>query len=445
LVSSPGRKSAILQKWHDSLPFAQLVLSPRPGAARTARPYNDGMQYGIVADDLTGACDVAGRLTHLGYRPVVRVGERGRAAQRSSPDACSAVLVINARSRASSVDGAVALVRAAAEDLERAGRRVIYHKMDSTLRGHWPEELTTLDSLLRPANVLICPAFPARGRFYRRGCLDLSKEERKEFQRSEPACWSTSPGSRLKGQLGYGPHLVRLDVVRRGQKAVRKAVATRKTRYVVFDATRERDLEVIGKAFRDSEARVLWAGSAGLVRYVLPRLEQPESGPSTIPTRPWLLIQGSRQRISHEQFQRLEEEDSVLLLTFRSPRGRKERMLWHETALAALAQRQHVAITVPQDFGASLPGEFAHFLERLLRRIRYRRWLGGVLVSGGNTAEALCDSLQATALQVVAEVRPGIAWSFMVDGRWPGLPLITKAGGFGSAGEVREILKEVSS
>jgi len=182
-----------------------------------------------------------------------------------------------------------------------------------------------------------------------------------------------------------------------------------------------------------------------LVRYVLPRLAQPESGPSAAPERPWLLIQGSRQRISHEQFRRLELEGSVLSLSVRSSPGRKEQARWYEAALAALAQGQHVAITVPRDFGFGLPEEFAHFLERLLRGIRRGRWLGGIFVSGGNTAEGVCDSLRATALQVAGEVRPGIAWSFLVDGRWPGLPLITKAGGFGDAGEVRQILKEISS
>jgi uncharacterized protein YgbK (DUF1537 family) len=233
--------------------------------------------------------------------------------------------------------------------------------------------------------------------------------------------------------------------VRRGQKAVRAAIATTKNRHIVFDAIRERDLEVIGKAFRDSEARVLWAGSAGLVPYVLPRCANTETGVRKTPRGPWLLVQGSRQRISHEQFRRLGLEDSVLVLPFRPSAGRREQARWYEVALEALARRQHVTITVPRDFGFDFPEEFAHFLDRLLRGIRRRRWLGGILVSGGSTAELVCDSLRVTYLQVVGEVRPGIARSFLLDGRWPGLPLITKAGGFGGADEVRQILKEMTS
>jgi len=401
------------------------------------------MRYGIIADDLTGACDVAGRLTQLGYRPAVRVRAPSRSARQLSPEAHSAVLVVNVRSRASSETGARTLVRRGAEDLQRAGRRVVYLKMDSTLRGYWPEELDTLDSLLRPTHVLISPAFPARGRFYRGGSLDLRKGERREFHRTEPACWATDLRRSLKDKLGYSPHLVRLDVLRRGQNAVRQAIATAETRYIVFDATRERDLEVIGRTFRDSEVRVLWAGSAGLVRHVLPRPAKPESRLKTIPVRPWLLIQGSRQRISHEQFHHL--GDSVVAVTFHSRAGRKQQGQWYDAAVEALARRQHVSVEVGRDWGISFGEEFAHFLERLLDGVRDKHWLGGIFVSGGSTAEVVCDSLRVDYLHVVGEVRPGIAWSFLVDGRLPGLPLITKAGGFGGASEVREILKEISS
>ena len=63
---------------------------------------------------------------------------------------------------------------------------------------------------------------------------------------------------------------------------------------------------------------------------------------------------------------------------------------------------------------------------------------------GGNTAETVCDGLHVTAMQVIGEVGPGIPRSVLLDGRWPGLPLITKAGGFGGPDEVREILEEIS-
>lgn len=446
-----GRASGQLIRF----PATDVVLAQRPATAIgswSSRPYNGGVHYGIVADDLTGSCDVAGRLTHLGYRPIVRLRAVGSSSRRSSRDTGSAVVVVNARSRASSQDGAMALVRAAAEDLERAGWSVVYYKMDSTLRGYWPEELHSLESILQPARVLICPAFPARGRSIRGGRLELRKNLRQDFRTTPHAGGSASLRHSLKEQLGQFPHCVPLDVVRRGQKAVRAAVAAADPRFIVIDATRDRDLEVIGKAFGNSEGRILWAGSAGLARYVLPRLAEPESGPSPTPcptgrraARPWLLIQGSRQRISHEQFQCLELENEVLSIHFHEQAGRKVIRQWYDAALGSFAARQHVAIAVPREFGFRLPEEFEGFLDRLLHGLRRERWLGGIFVSGGATAELVCDLLGATALQVIGEVGPGIARCELLDGRWPGLPLITKAGGFGKPDEVREILKEVSS
>lgn len=436
-------------------PATDEVLAQRPATAIgswTSRPYNDGVRYGIIADDLTGSCDAAGRLTHLGYRPIVRLRAVGSGTRRSPRDTGSAVVVVNARSRASSQDGAVALVRSAAEDLERAGWSVVYYKMDSTLRGYWPEELDALESLLQPARVLVCPAFPARGRFYRDGRLELRKELRLDFRATLPAGGSASLRHDLKEQLGHFPHHVPLEVVRRGQQAVRAAVKASNSRYAVFDATREGDLEVIGKAFRNSKGRILWAGSAGLVRYVLPRLAQPESGPSPTPCptgrraeRPWLLIQGSRQQIGHEQFHRLGLDDRVLSIRFQQQSGRKDLRRWYDAAMASLAARQHVAIAVPRDFGLRLPEEFAGFLERLFRGFRRGRRLGGIFVSGGSTAETVCDGLHATATRVIGEVGPGIARSVLLDGSLPGLPFITKAGGFGEPDEIHEILKEMSS
>ncbi len=117
----------------------------------------------------------------------------------------------------------MALVRSAAEELERAARRVVYYKMDSTLRGHWPEELDALESLLQPARVMVCPAFPARGRYFRGGCLALRRELLHDFHMTLPAGGSASLRHGLKEQLGYFPHHVRLEVVRRGQQAVRAA------------------------------------------------------------------------------------------------------------------------------------------------------------------------------------------------------------------------------
>ena len=55
----------------------------------------------------------------------------------------------------------------------------------------------------------------------------------------------------------------------------------------------------------------------------------------------------------------------------------------------------------------------------------------GLLFTGGETARAVCRALGCTRLWLGGEVEPGIPWSRMADGRFPGLRVVTKAGGFG--------------
>lgn len=101
-----------------------------------------------------------------------------------------------------------------------------------------------------------------------------------------------------------------------------------------------------------------------------------------------------------------------------------------------------VAALAPEEFDVRVRTAFPRFLNSLLRAVMRDAELGGVFVSGGRTAEAVCDSLRVKALRSIEEVRPGIAASLALDGRCPGLCLVTKAGGFGSPHEVREILEE---
>jgi uncharacterized protein YgbK (DUF1537 family) len=407
-----------------------------------ARPYNGEVRYGIVADDLTGSCDVAGRLTGLGYRPIVVV-RPGTAHQILSalPEEV-AVVVMNTRSRDCSLREAVARARAAAEELERSGAPVIYQKIDSTLRGHWAEELKAVAAVTRPERVLVCPAFPARGRLMRGGHLRLRRAEWEGLLHATGAASARSLRTILRQRCGWDTQEVGLESVRRGARAIRKALEVQNgAPCVVLDATRERDLEAIGRALRNSPARLLWVGSAGLVRTVLPPLPRPEAAPEAQSKGPWLLIQGSRQPVSHTQFQRLEVEPAIHVVDFSPAPDRTQYRRWLNAALSALSSGRDVAVTVPRAFDGHVPAEFTAFLDNLLPRILAAPRLGGIFVTGGNTAEAVCDSLRIRTLRVTEEIRPGIARSRALDGRHPGLILVTKAGGFGKADEVWQVLQ----
>ncbi len=412
------------------------------GHGRT-QAYNGGMRYGIVADDLTGSCDVAARLIGLGYRPVVAVGP-GKPERSPGPFSVpvkeSAVVILNTRSRDCSVQEAAARARAAAEVLERNHVPLFYQKIDSTLRGPWAEALNALAKITAPDRVLVCPAFPARGRFVRQGQLCLKRNVMLNF----PHAAEIKKGTRLRTILLERCHWqakeIELEVVRLGTRSIQRALWTGKpARCVVCDAQRERDLQTFGRAFRNSTRRLLWVGSAGLVRHVTPLLSPPES--SRTPTRnyPWLLIQGSHQPMSQVQFRKLQKRQEVYVVNFLPGRGPKALRFWSQGAIRGLAEGKNVAVVAPEQFDARVPVEFPRMVHAVLQALGRKPILAGIFVTGGNTADALCDSLRLRTLRVVEEIRPGIALSLAMDGRWPGLQLITKAGSFGGPEEVWKI------
>lgn len=61
------------------------------------------------------------------------------------------------------------------------------------------------------------------------------------------------------------------------------------------------------------------------------------------------------------------------------------------------------------------------------------RGLAGLVLTGGDAAIAVGRALGATALRLRGEVERGVPWGYLVGGGWEGLPVVTKAGGFGNA------------
>jgi uncharacterized protein YgbK (DUF1537 family) len=57
--------------------------------------------------------------------------------------------------------------------------------------------------------------------------------------------------------------------------------------------------------------------------------------------------------------------------------------------------------------------------------------ISSAFLSGGNTAELVCDAVGAAAIHLRDEVSPGIPWGIIRQGMLDGLPVATKAGGFG--------------
>jgi uncharacterized protein YgbK (DUF1537 family) len=66
--------------------------------------------------------------------------------------------------------------------------------------------------------------------------------------------------------------------------------------------------------------------------------------------------------------------------------------------------------------------------------------VSGLLIVGGETAQAVFRALRASGLALAGEVAPGVPYGRLLDGPFAGLLTATKAGGFGSDHVIAECL-----
>jgi uncharacterized protein YgbK (DUF1537 family) len=118
----------------------------------------------------------------------------------------------------------------------------------------------------------------------------------------------------------------------------------------------------------------------------------------------------------------------------------------HDAALVVNASRDKIAAT--QELGATLNLSAAQVAQKIVdglaqagsRFVREGR-ISGIVATGGDTANALCNALGAQALQVLGEVEAGIPVMRIMGTE--SLALVTKAGGFGSPEAIADALAKV--
>ncbi|SCE39033.1 Putative sugar-binding N-terminal domain-containing protein, partial [Streptomyces sp. IgraMP-1] len=132
---------------------------------------------GAIADDFTGATDLATMLVSRGFRTLVAIG-----ADAVDPEASAEAdaVVVALKSRTAPVEEAVADSLAALIALRAAGCRRCYFKycstFDSTQRGNIGPVADALLEAVHADRTVVVPAFPATGRTVRDGLLYVHGE-----------------------------------------------------------------------------------------------------------------------------------------------------------------------------------------------------------------------------------------------------------------------------
>ncbi len=219
------------------------------------------MKLGVIADDFTGASDIALTLSEGGMHVSQYVGVPE--GQVSPTDAGVISLKIRTAPVAEAVDAAVS----ACGWLRAQGCEQIIYKIcstfDSTDAGNIGPVVEALAALLGESRVVVCPAFPENGRSVYQGHLfvgDLLLSE--SGMRSHPLTPMRDSDLRrvLARQTGWPVEHIASSTVFAGCDAIRQALDGPEA-MIIVDAIHNRDLVEIGAAIK---ARKLICGGSGI-------------------------------------------------------------------------------------------------------------------------------------------------------------------------------------
>lgn len=405
------------------------------------------MLLGCIADDFTGASDLANVLTRNGLRTVQFNGVPAMAAAAAD----AGIVALKTRSIAAA--DAVAQSLAALHWLEAQGCNQFLFKycstFDSTPDGNiGPVAAALLDALDVPG-AIVCPAYPTLGRTIYRGHLFVGDRLLNESG-LERHPLNPMTDSDLVRWLGYQTKLtvgaLSMDVVAKGAAAARRAIdgaIAQGRRLLVCDCIDDGDLLVLGEAVADM--RLVTGGSGialGLAANFRKRggLASGTAPPLAFPSGRSLALAGSCSMATREQIAVHARRHPVVQV-------RVDDILAQRASIPALLSwsAENADRGVPLIYSSADPEEVvraqaAHGAAAVssaveaffgtLARDAVASGVRRLIVAGGETSSAVVAALDVAAMRVGPEIDPGVP-ALLAEGE-PPLALALKSGNFGA-------------
>lgn len=411
---------------------------------------------GCIADDFTGATDLASMLVRNGMRSVQLIG----VPHASDPVPEADAIVVALKSRTAPASQAVEESLAALAWLRSAGCRQFFFKycstFDSTDAGNIGPVADALAGALGCGFALACPAFPANARSVYQGhlfvgsaLLNESGMENHPLTPMRDANLVRVLSRQTDGTVGLVPYAT----VEQGAAAIRRAMTALKEqgrRYAIVDAVSDAHLMAIGEA---AESHALITGGSGVAMGLPENFRRAglladiaDAGALPEVRGAAAVLAGSCSRATLMQIGRAREHVPVLEL---DPLAEPD-----EAALAARAIAWAegklgdtpivIAASAPPDRVAALQAKLGReaageLVEKALASVAETLVARGVrrlVVAGGETSGAVVSRLGVRSLRIGAEIDPGVPWTYAegnhAEGGAAPLRLALKSGNFGA-------------
>lgn len=399
------------------------------------------MILGAIADDFTGATDLANNLVRAGMRAVQTIGVPAQ------PVADAEAVVVALKSRTAPVADAVRDALAAARWLRAQGARQLYFKVcstfDSTPAGNIGPVAEALLAETGARFAIVTPAFPEAGRTVFKGHLfvgDLLLSD--SPMRQHPLTPMTDANlvrvlqAQCRGRVGLVDH----RVLAQGEAALRARFAALEADGValaIADAVSDDDLRTLARAAREQPLVVAGSGlaigipalhglapSAAAARLPPPRGARAiVSGSCSAATNAQVaaFVEGGGAALAIDPLALADGRDlAAEALAWARPRLGARPVLVYATAGPAAVQ------AVQQRLGAAQAGALVEQALAAVARGLVDAGVGQLVVAGGETSGAVVQALGVTQLRIGPQIDPGVPWTHTGT-----LHLALKSGNFG--------------
>ena len=402
------------------------------------------MQLGCIADDFTGATDLAGTLVKSGMSAVQLIG----VPEGNIPPVEADAGVVALKSRTIPAAEAVAQSIAALDWLRDQGCTQFVFKycstFDSTDDGNIGPVADALMAALDTEFTIFCPAFPANGRTIFKGYLfagDVLLNE--SGMQDHPLTPMTDPNlvrvlqRQTKSKVGLVDH----NTVGQGAGAVRAAFDSLKAdgvRMAVVDATNEADLMTIGAAANEM---TMVTGGSGIAIGLPNNFKIADGAADQLPKVEGLsaVISGSCSRATQGQVANfMRNHPAFQIEPLKLAAGQDMAAAALEWALPKIADGPVLIYSTDQpgevqavqaEIGREAAGDM---VEQALARVAEGLVEAGVrklIVAGGETSGAVVGNLGVRGLRIGPEIDPGVPWTVSLGD--PEIALALKSGNFG--------------
>ncbi|MGI9424857.1 MAG: 3-oxo-tetronate kinase [Hyphomicrobiaceae bacterium] len=409
------------------------------------------MLLGCIADDLTGATDLALTLTRGGMRTIQVMGVPENADQFAECDA----VVVALKSRTNPPDEAIDWSLRSCDALLSAGAKQIVFKycstFDSTDKGNIGPVADALNNKLGSELAVVCPAFPTNKRTIFHGHLfvgDLLLSDSPMKDHPLTPMRDANLVNVMQRQTTLATGLVSYETVERGSDAIAQALRDAidaGQKFVVVDAINDRHLMDIGTAIAGHK---LVTGGSGIAlglpdNFARQGLFEKADMSQPMVARPGraLILSGSCSEATRGQIARAVKSGMPAMrvdaLDLAAGKTTKDDLvafakgqLQDQPVLIYSSDAPDVVAKVQEQLGREEAGSLVENAFSETAKTLVGDGFSKIIVAGGETSGAVVGGLGVQAIEIGPEIDPGVPWTRSLGG--DGLVLALKSGNFGA-------------